>query len=387
MGAPSNSLVKDFATSTDSPVRHIYVHIPFCHQICPYCSFYKHKPGALANRAFVSALLVELDQRLRVDIEVRPETIYFGGGTPTLLATGLLNRLLDGFAERLDLSCVREWTVEANPATFDLEKMRMLKAGGVTRISLGVQSWVPKTLELLGRDHSPAEAEAAFHIIREAEMPAVNIDLMFSNPGEPLDSWQQTLEKTISLAPDHISAYNLNYEEDTPFFDRLSSGEFSTDSDDDADFFHLAIERLEAVGFCHYEISNYAQPGFESVHNRAYWNGADYLGLGPSAVSTINDRRWTNLADTAGYVASVESGTAIDTNVELLSQDQRRTEAIALQLRTVDGLDKKWLSHETTNPETLANLIDEDLVKWQDDRLVLTRTGRPMVDSIATYLL
>ena len=387
MGAPSNFPANDVAINIGKAVRHIYVHIPFCHQICPYCSFYKHKPGALANRAFVSSLLAELDRRLKTGIEVRPETIYFGGGTPTLLATGLLQRLLDGFAGRLDLSAVREWTVEANPATIALAKVRTLKTGGVTRISLGVHSWVPDTLELLGRDHSPAEAEAAFHILREAEMPAVNIDLMFSNPGEALESWQHTLEKTIALAPDHISAYNLNYEEDTPFFERLSRGEFSTDSDDDADFFHQAIEHLEAAGFHHYEISNYARPGFESVHNRAYWNGADYLGLGPSAVSTINDRRWTNLADTAGYVASVESGTAFDTDIELLSRDQRRTEAIALQLRTVDGLEKKWLGNESTNPRALADLLDEGLVKWRRDRLVLTRVGRPMVDSIATYLL
>jgi len=387
MGAPPDNLATDSTSDTDSVVRHIYVHIPFCHQICPYCSFYKHKPGALANRAFVSALLAELDQRLSSGIQVRPETIYFGGGTPTLLATGLLSRLLDGFADKLDLSAIREWTVEANPATFDLEKIRTLKAGGVTRISLGVQSWVPGTLELLGRDHSPAEAEAAFEILREAEIPAANIDLMFSNPGEPLESWQHTLEKTIALAPDHISAYNLNYEEDTPFFERLNSGEFSADSDNDADFFHQAIARLEGAGFRHYEISNYAQPGFESVHNRAYWNGADYLGLGPSAVSTINDRRWTNLADTAGYVASVESGAAFDTENEQLSSEQRRTEAIALQLRTTDGLEKKWLSNDADDSRSLTILLDEGLVKWHGDRLVLTATGRPMVDSIATYLL
>jgi len=387
MGAPSHDSANDQVRITDSPVRHIYVHIPFCHQICPYCSFYKHQPGSLANRAFVSALLAELDQRLTAGINVSPETIYFGGGTPTLLATGLLNRLLEGFAERLDLSGVREWTVEANPATFDLTKIQMLKAGGVTRISLGVQSWVPKTLALLGRDHSPAEAEAAFHILREAQMPSVNVDLMFSNPGEPIEAWLHTLQKTVALAPDHISAYNLNYEEDTPFFERLNSGEFSVDSDNDADFFHQAIERLEAAGFRHYEISNYARPGFESVHNRAYWNGADYLGLGPSAVSTINDRRWTNLADTAGYVASVESGAAFDTDIELLSRDQRRTEAIALQLRTNDGLEKKWLGDESTALDAVANLLDEGLVRWQNNRLVLTERGRPMVDSIATYLL
>lgn len=396
MGAPEKTSTEPTAAAA-SVVGHLYVHIPFCHHICPYCSFYKHTPGKLANRAFVNALLAELDRRCTLveatveePVPLRPQTIYFGGGTPTLLSTGHLDRLLSGFAERLDLSQVREWTVEANPATFDLEKARIMRRAGVTRVSLGVQSWSTPTLKTLGRDHTPAEAEAAYGILREAEIDAVNVDLMFSVPGESLDSWCATLDRTVTLAPDHISSYNLNYEEDTPFYERLASGEFSFDDDSNATFFQAGIERLTGAGFHHYEISNYARPGFESHHNRAYWNGADYLGIGPSAVSTIANRRWTNLADTAAYVAAVESGAAFDTEIETLGTEQKRTEAIALQLRTSHGLQASWLQNQGENeadPAPLQALIEEGLVTWNDGRLVLTDRGKPLVDSIAVYLL
>lgn len=414
MGAPTSSIDPNYAeagavAATIAPasanglavVRHLYVHIPFCHHICPYCSFYKHKPeaDALANRAFVDALLAELDLIGSTDaeagVDLRLETIYFGGGTPTLLSTELLARLLDGFAERLDLSKVREWTVEANPATFDEKKIRRLLAGGVTRISLGVQSWDAPTLQILGRDHSPAQAEAAFHILRDAEIGAANVDLMFSIPGEPDGAWQRTLEKTVELQPDHISAYNLNYEEDTPFFEKLLSGEFVADEDCDATSFQSAIHRLSAAGFRHYEISNYAQPGFESMHNRAYWGGADYLGLGPSAVSTITDRRWTNLADTAGYVAAIEAGRLPRTERETLTREQRRTEAIGLQLRTSEGLERDWLDDGGTAEgarsvaERVVHLIEEGLVAWNQmgERLVLSERGKPLVDAVAAHIL
>lgn len=372
-------------------VRHLYVHIPFCHHICPYCSFYKHKPTrrALADRVFVDALLTELDLLFDTEpaLTIEPTTIYFGGGTPTLLSTKLQRRLLDGLNSRLDLSNLREWTVEANPATFDLEKIRALCDRGVTRISLGVQSWSSETLTTLGRDHSPVDAEAAFQILRDAQVPAVNVDLMFSIPGESENSWNATLNQTVALQPDHISAYNLNYEEDTEFFEKLCRGDFVLDEDGDANSFHAAIDRLTAAGFRHYEISNYARPGFESEHNRAYWGGADYLGLGPGAVSTQNGKRWTNVPDTAAYVAAIDKANLPRTEIEELTHDQRRTEAIGLQLRTSDGLDGQWLGSSDEAQDRLQVLLDEGLVEWNRHRLILTGSGKPLVDSIATHLL
>ena len=182
-----------------------------------------------------------------------------------------------------------------------IEIAHIVRDLGVTRVSLGIQSFAPHVLEILGREHSVAQASESVGILREAGIPSVNIDLMFSIPGQSKDDWQTTLEHAISLAPDHISAYNLTYEEDTAFFESLRRGEMRENEDHDAEFFHLADDTLTAAGFDHYETSNYARPGHHSTHNQGYWHGEDYLGLGPSSVSTLDGVRWKNVADTARY--------------------------------------------------------------------------------------
>ena len=187
----------------------------------------------------------------------------------------------------MDLAAVREWTCEANPGSVSERKAKLLRESGVNRISLGVQSFDDGLLQLLGREHSALQAEASFHLLRRAGFENLNVDLMFGLPGQTLTQWEETLRRAVALGPDHISAYCLTYEEDTDFFLRHARGEFRTDAEADADFFLLAGELLGAAGLEQYEVSNYARPGFESVHNRAYWSGEDYLGLGPSAVSTL----------------------------------------------------------------------------------------------------
>lgn len=264
------------------PLSHLYVHIPFCHRICPYCSFHKHTPGGYDLRAFFCAILAEA-RRARETYEFDLRTVYFGGGTPTLPGRAVLAEFLKEFVTIFDLRGIEEWTFEANPRTFGLEKMQLLRESGVTRVSLGVQAWDDSTLATLGRDHSPDEGREAYQLIRAAGIPTVNIDLMFSIPGQPLEAWENTLTETIALGPDHISAYNLNYEEDTEFFDRLSRGEFRESEEVDAEFFLRADQSLTLAGYTHYEVSNYAKPGCESRHNQSYWDGAEYLGLGPGA--------------------------------------------------------------------------------------------------------
>jgi oxygen-independent coproporphyrinogen-3 oxidase len=371
-------------------VPHLYVHVPFCHHICPYCGFYKHQPGKLANRAFVDALVAEL--RLALDthgLEPRFETIFFGGGTPTLLSPAHLERLLTGLRDIADLSGMREWTFEANPATFDLKKAALLRDLGVNRVSLGVQSWQAATLATLGRDHSPAEAEAAYDTLREAGFASIGIDLMFSVPGQTMADWRADLEKAVSLAPEHISAYNLTYEEDTEFLTRHQRGELDTDEDRDADLFFLAIDTLEAAGFRHYEISNYARPGHESLHNQAYWSGADYLGIGPGAVSTVAGKRWKSLPDTAAWIAKIQAGESAAVEPETLTAEDRRLERIALQLRTEQGI----LADETGSDlrsDPVASLIEQGLIEimgLSGDRLRLTRTGKALADSVAAALV
>ena len=379
-------------TAESPPVsaRHLYVHIPFCHHLCPYCGFYKHHPGKLANRAFVEALLAEFRQRAKT-VPLELETIFFGGGTPTLLSRSHLERLLAGLGEITDLSRLQEWTLEANPATFDLKKAKMMRDSGVTRISLGVQSWQLDTLETLGRDHTPADAESAFHLLREAGFESVGIDLMFSVPGQTIDSWKADLDHVIRLQPDHVSAYNLTYEEDTEFLKRHERGELDTDEDRDANLFELTIDTLEGAGFRHYEISNYARPGHESLHNQAYWRGANFLGIGPGAVSTIGRTRWKTLPDTAAWIARVTAAESVETERETLSDEDLRIEAIALQLRTSEGIPEKLVLNPTDpeSPDRVESLIQQGYLQRVTplEKLALTRSGRSLADEIAAQLV
>jgi len=282
--------------ATTKPIHHIYVHIPFCARICPYCAFYKDLLDRSQTWRFCEAILRELElyqggaisgspRQLESRRSLLPSTIYFGGGTPTALTTAQLEFLLEGFRQRLDLSSLEEWTMEANPGSVSARKATLLRRLGVTRISLGVQSWDNELLRVLGREHSADQAAQSFHLLRAAGFTNINVDLMFGLPGQTIEQWRLTLENTIALQPDHISAYSLTYEEDTEFFLRHASGEFRKDADTDAEHFEMAMSILENAGYEHYEISNYARPGFSSVHNRAYWLGRNYLGIGPSAVS------------------------------------------------------------------------------------------------------
>src|SRR5204863_6258034 len=208
----------------------------------------------------------------------------------------------------------------------------------VNRISLGVQSWDEDLLKTLGREHSAPQAKKSFQILRDAGFSNINVDLMFGLPGQTIEQWRVTLEKTIALQPEHISAYCLTYEEDTEFFLRQSRGEFRQDADTDAEFFEMTMSILEDAGYEHYEISNYARPGYSSVHNRAYWLGEDYLGMGPSAVSTVDMQRWQNVCDYRAYIDRALSGQSPRGSSETLTREMKRTERMALSLRTRDGI-------------------------------------------------
>ncbi|HEY3662438.1 MAG TPA: radical SAM family heme chaperone HemW [Chthoniobacterales bacterium] len=365
----------DNSAATAGAVRHIYVHIPFCARICPYCAFYKERADPAQAARFCEALVTELKGH-----ELRPETIFFGGGTPTALTTDQLEFLLDGFHAQLDLSEVEEWTFEANPGSVSERKAQLLRVRGVNRISLGVQSFDDGLLQLLGREHSAAQAEASFALLRRAGFENLNLDLMFGLPGQTLAQWEATLQRALALKPNHISTYCLTYEEDTEFFLRHARGEFQTDAEADADFFARTDQLLGEAGFEHYEVSNYARPGFESVHNRAYWTGSDYLGLGPSAVSTVGLRRWQNVSDYRAYADRLLGGTSASTGDEILTPQMKRSESIALSLRTNSGIPAEWVNDRPNEVEEFVRL---GLMLPQDERYVLTQKGRFLADSVA----
>lgn len=361
-----------------------YVHIPFCHRVCPYCSFYKHTPGATSIGEFLEALLREGAREVE-KLREKPRTLYLGGGTPTMLSPQHLRRLFGGLREILDFGKLDEISLEANPATFDAKKAALFVELGVTRASLGIQSFEGHVLETLGREHTPEQAEASVGILREAGMGQVNVDLMFSIPGQSLEDWKRTLARAIALEPDHVSAYNLTYEEDTAFFDSLQRGEMDRDEDRDATFYHVAHEMLTEAGFLHYETSNYAKPGKESVHNRGYWLGEDYLGLGPSAVSTLERVRYQNVEDTAKYVAMMDGVGNARVRAEELGERAWRIERIALGLRTLGGISREWLEEEGLGRAEI--LVGQGLARWQGGQLVLTEEGAPLVDEVAAELI
>lgn len=359
----------------------LYIHIPFCHRICPYCSFYKHTPGSTPIGQFIEALAGESAQR----ITKQPRTLYLGGGTPSMLSPGHLEKLFGALHQQMNFSQLDEVTLEANPATFDENKAALFRELGVTRVSLGIQSFNASVLQTLGREHDPAEAAESVKILRETGPAEVNIDLMFSIPGLKDEDWRETLGQSIALKPDHISAYNLTYEEDTAFFESLKRGEMDMNEDRDAHQFHLADELLGAAGFGHYETSNYARPGRESTHNRGYWQGEDYLGLGPSAVSTMNRERSRNVADTALYVKRINTiGNAVEDS-EQLDEEQWRIERVALGLRTLEGISLDLL--DEAGRDRAVSLANEGMAAIEGDRLQLKGIGRALVDPIVAELI
>jgi oxygen-independent coproporphyrinogen-3 oxidase len=366
-------------SNASDTIRHLYVHIPFCARICPYCAFYKELLDRSQTQRFCEAVLRELQRHARRR-DLRPATIYFGGGTPTALTTAQLELLLAGFRQCLDLSGLVEWTMEANPGSVSAAKAALLRRLGISRISLGIQSWNDDLLKLLGREHNANQAAQSFEIFRGAGFVNVNIDLMFGLPGQTVGQWQQTLERTIALRPEHISTYCLTYEEDTEFFLRQARGEFRQDPDAEAALFEMTMSMLEAAGYEHYEISNYALPGFRSEHNRAYWFGADYLGIGPSAFSTVGFMRWQNISDFRQYSDALLSGKAAIASIERLTEEMKRAEKIALSLRTNAGASARLLD---SFPKQTREFIRLGLLRKVSDRFVLTRAGKAVADSLA----
>ncbi|MEM7386484.1 MAG: radical SAM family heme chaperone HemW [Verrucomicrobiota bacterium] len=367
-------------------IRHVYIHIPFCHRICPYCAFYKHQPGKNNPDRFVDALVQEA--RFHAShLKVRPSTLFLGGGTPSLLTGAQLESLFEGLGEAFELDALTECSIEANPKTFGPGKASTMQRIGINRVSLGVQSWNPHQLGQLGRDHSPQEAADSIQILRAAGFTNLSIDLMFSLPGQTKEEWESELYHTCQFKPDHLSCYNLTYEEDTEFLARLQRGELRECGEEtDETCFTMAERILSDQGFLHYETSNYALPGFTSRHNQAYWRGHDYLGLGPSAVSTIQGRRWKNLPDTERYTRLGLKGAFADLprEQEELSPRDLHNERIALSLRTQEGLAASQLDPSLN--ETRNLLIEQNLLVLEEGFLRLTGRGKPLVDAVAVEL-
>lgn len=352
-----------------SKVEHLYVHVPFCAAKCHYCAFYSEAGSAEQMGAYVDGALAELS---RYADQLAPRTIFFGGGTPSLLPAALMRRVL----EKVPANQVDEWTIECNPATVTTEKAKLYREFGVNRISMGVQALDDAMLEVLGRVHSEDSAVRSYEKLRAAGFANVNLDLIFGLPGQTMANWQETLRRAIALQPEHLSTYCLILEEDTEFWRLFQAGHIKPNEEQELAMYQAGIEMLAAAGYRQYEISNFAKPGKECRHNIAYWEGKDYIGIGPSACSTLGDRRWQNTSSLIGWTAGSE---------EVLSPELRAAERAAFGMRMNAGVPAEWVQGRWDRE--ISELLSAELVQWRDGRLQPTRRGILFADEVAAEFI
>ncbi|WP_224960012.1 radical SAM family heme chaperone HemW [Geomonas subterranea] len=323
----------------------LYIHFPFCLKKCLYCDFNSTAWSGDQLDGYVELLLREMELRQQLLPEaVQAPTLYFGGGTPSLMTPELVGRLIEQASLRFGVEQGAEITLEANPGTLTPERLAGYRAAGVNRLSLGIQSFDDRLLQRLGRVHTAAEALAAFGQARRAGFDNISIDLMHSLPGQSLDEWRAALGQGIALAPEHVSAYALSIEEGTPFEGLHQRGELQLPGEEEgARMFETTGELLTGAGYLHYEISNFARPGRLSRHNQSYWSRQSYLGFGSGAHSFWNPdglgRRWNNAADLDGYRAAIDARHLPERDEVLLSLEDAVAESFFLGLRVLAGLE------------------------------------------------
>jgi oxygen-independent coproporphyrinogen-3 oxidase len=372
----------------------LYVHIPFCKSKCPYCASYSRPVVDADTGALVDAIINEIDLLTESDVFHELDTIYIGGGTPTALSDSELKSLLD--ALQPFIIDAAEITSEVNPESASPEKLSLLRKNGINRLSIGIQSFDDEELNILGRKHDSEGAIKAFNAAREAGFENISVDLMYGLPEQKFDSWINNLDTAIGLGPEHISFYGLTLEEGTEF-SRLYSGDGDERLPSDEMFrkmYYTGIGVLSSKGFNHYEISNFARPGFASKHNMNYWRHGKYAAAGPSAAGFDGHRRWKNVSDIGIYFNAMASGKSPVDEEEILTVEQLISEAMMLGLRLIDGIRLDDISRKCERDigglykETIRRQVKTGLVAFTDGVLRLTRDGLFVSDGvISEYML
>ncbi len=355
----------------------VYVHIPFCAHRCGYCDFATWADRGHLIDAYVDACVTDLRRRRNA---TRPATsVFFGGGTPSLVAPLRLVEILDA----IDLSDDAEVTIECNPDSVNATAFAIYAAAGVNRISLGAQSFAPHVLAALDRTHDVSNVAAAVHAARAEGIQRINLDLIYGTPGESLDDWRGSLRSVLDLGVTHVSAYALTVESGTPLGRSIRAGSARAPDDDDlADKYAIADEMLASAGLHSYEVSNWATPGDECRHNVLYWTMGDYDAVGCAAHGHTDGQRWWNVRTPERYIDSVVAGASAVAGHERLDPERRAEEAFALALRTSFGAECS-----ASAASIIAELAAGDLLEVRDRRVVLTRSGRLMAGDVTARLL
>jgi oxygen-independent coproporphyrinogen III oxidase len=363
----------------------LYIHIPFCRQKCPYCGFYSEPVNRHNTRRYIDAVIKEI---LSYDLNAADiKTIYIGGGTPTIVPEKTLMRLLEFIAA--NFPAVEEFTIETNPSRHCRPNWENLAALGINRVSVGIQSLIPRELELLAREYKPADISDYLEQILNQGISNIAADLIFALPGSSLKSWDYTITEAAKLSVKHISAYSLSYDEGTPFSRLRESGVIETvDEETDRQMYNKAIETLAAAGFGQYEISNFAQRGFQCRHNLTYWHNKGYIGVGAAAGSFHNHIRSENIADIKQYTAAIENGLPVKAFEDEIRGRAYACETAVLTLRTTQGIDIAAFEEQTgfdllqTFPDEIERNISLNLLENKNGRISLNASAAAIADGI-----
>jgi oxygen-independent coproporphyrinogen-3 oxidase len=361
----------------------VYVHVPFCLTRCGYCDFNAYAGLDHLAPRYVRGLLAEIDLAAPTWSDEEVVSVFLGGGTPTTLDVADLDGLLARIRSAFRVVDGAEVTIEANPDTVDEASLAALLEAGFERLSMGAQSFDPEVLSALERIHQPISVRRAFAAARTAGYANVSLDLIYGAEGETLDSWERTLREAIDLGPEHVSAYALTVEPSTPLGRRIARGATPPpDADLQADMFCLACDRLADAGYAHYEVSNWARPGFECQHNLGYWERRPYAGLGAGAHSYRDDRRWWNVRRPEEYLSLVESGRLPVGGEERLEPSDAYLEEVFLRLRILEGIPVSWVEPDRAEPFLASGLLED-----HDGALVPTERGMLLLNELVLALV
>jgi oxygen-independent coproporphyrinogen-3 oxidase len=361
----------------------LYIHVPFCLKKCHYCDFVSFPYGQDLVQSYLAGLERELGLYFQLLAGKRVKTIYFGGGTPSCLKPRELAALFALIYRHVPVEYIKEVTIECNPGTISRERLTVFKGAGVNRISLGVQALQDEHLARLGRIHRTADVYKSYDLLRREGFANIGFDLIFALPGQTLDQWEDTLKKVIALAPEHISTYNLVFEEGTPFHRWREEGKLIPPAEElDAAMYRLALEMLPAAGYQQYEIANFAQRNRECRHNMTYWRNEPYLGLGPGAHSYDGGRRrWANESSLDKYLAALERGRVPVATREELTLELEQAETVILGLRLCQGVERKGFQKRFRQDlfaiyaDNLERLAQQDLLEVIPQGIRLTKKG------------
>lgn len=397
----------------------LYIHIPFCLKKCAYCDFLSGSAPRETIDRYVTALTAEIRQYRKLAEDYRVTTIFFGGGTPSILSGGQMKEIFDALRDVFDIETDAEITMEANPGTVTEENLLAYRACGINRISFGLQSVNDEELKLLGRVHTMRQFEESYDLARKAGFHNINIDLISAIPGQTVTSWERTLDTVIRMNPEHISAYSLIIEEGTPFYEIYGEGakeeqgsrcekclsgdrrERDTDKnfpklpdeEEERRMYEVTAEKLEEAGYLQYEVSNYAKPGYACRHNKGYWQRVEYLGIGTGAASLIENERYQHISDTDLYIRANGNLDQIEEEREKLDWNAQVEETMFLGLRMKEGVNKNKFREQYHREmqevygEVLGKLKAEGLLCEEEERICLTKRGNDLSNYVLAQFL